>query len=58
MRGFDEKCLYLAEAFAMDWKLRYSDDKGMQSKVALCDELAQRIQDIIEEFENEKGLNR
>lgn len=57
-RGFDVKCLNLAEAFARDWTMRFSDEAGAQTKFALCGELAQRIQDTIEEFEEEKGLNR
>lgn len=57
-RGFDTKCLRLAEDFSSDWGLSYSSPEGLRTKLSLCTELAQRIQDTIEEFEEEMGVNK
>lgn len=54
--SYDTKCRNLAEDFARDWTIY--DSESTESKQALVGELAQRIQDAIEEFETEKGLNR
>lgn len=54
LRGFDEDCLRLAEKFARDW---YNFPTSAEETASLCKELAQRIQDDIEDFEREKGIN-
>lgn len=49
--SFDVKCLHLAETFAKDWDQCHSDEAGADKRRKLINELAQRIQDTIEEFE-------
>jgi len=55
IRGFDVKCLALAEAFARDWRVPASE-AGDDTRRKLTGELAQAIQDTIEVFEAEHYL--
>ena len=48
--SYDQSCRNLAEQFSHDWRRDVAD------KQALVGELAQRIQDAIEDFEQEKEL--
>ena len=59
--SYDSKCYELAAFFAADWKPVDSAEGAAaqyEAKELLCKDLAQLIQDVIEEFEATQGIER